>query len=131
MGLVTTFVRGNNWLQSHGDLDEPTWLALRAMAAGLQDALRELFEETGIPGDAVTSMSGKPIDIDVHPIPANYARGEPGHQHFDFRFLLRTDADVGQLQTEEVTDAAWYEISAVEDARLRHRLLRALPGSAD
>ncbi|GGY07308.1 NUDIX hydrolase [Streptomyces minutiscleroticus] len=57
-------------------------------------ALRELFEETGIPRDAVVPLPGfetVPLDIDVHDIAANPAKSEPTHQHVDFRwaFLLR------------------------------------------
>ncbi|MEC4020031.1 NUDIX hydrolase [Streptomyces sp. H27-D2] len=92
----------------------------------LDAALRELTEETGIPADTVTPMSEKPVHIDVHPIPANSAKEEPNHQHFDFRFLFRTTADVGRLQTEEVTDAAWRDIDTLHDDRLRHRVAQAL-----
>ncbi|CAL9571694.1 hypothetical protein SUDANB58_04850 [Streptomyces sp. enrichment culture] len=50
-------------------------------------ALRELHEETGIPLQAVAPWPGYeavPFDIDAHP-----GKGEPGHQHFDLRFLFR------------------------------------------
>ncbi|MDJ0341736.1 hypothetical protein QMK19_04470 [Streptomyces sp. H10-C2] len=49
----------------------------------------------------------------IHPIPANDTKDEPEHWHIDFRFLFRTDAEVGPLQTEEVTDAAWREIDSI------------------
>ncbi|WP_326599034.1 NUDIX hydrolase [Streptomyces sp. NBC_01803] len=89
-------------------------------------ALRELSEETGIPADAVTPVSDHPIHIDIHPIPANDTKGEPDHQHFDFRFLFRTSTDIRQLQAEEVTDAAWRAIDTLHDERLRHRVTQAL-----
>ncbi|MFI6453994.1 NUDIX domain-containing protein [Streptosporangium amethystogenes] len=54
----------------------------------LDAALRELAEETGIPATAVTPAGERPLHIDIHPIPANPAKGEPGHRHIDFRFLL-------------------------------------------
>ena len=72
--------------------------------------LRELQEETGIAPESVQPVpefAGRPIDIDVHAIPANGAKGEPGHWHYDFRFVFRTGVEVGRLQAEEVTDAAW------------------------
>jgi 8-oxo-dGTP pyrophosphatase MutT (NUDIX family) len=89
-------------------------------------ALRELTEETGMSSSTVTALSDKPLHIDVHPIPVNNAKGEPAHQHIDFRFLFRTDADVGSLQAEEVTDAAWRDIADIADDRLRQRIADAL-----
>jgi 8-oxo-dGTP pyrophosphatase MutT (NUDIX family) len=71
----------------------------------LQAAGRELTEETGISPHVVTPHGETPLHVDVHPIDANPAKDEPAHQHFDFRFLFRTTADIGDLQTEEVSDA--------------------------
>ncbi|WP_367669237.1 hypothetical protein [Streptomyces sp. DT2A-34] len=66
------------------------------------------------------------VHIDAHPIPANPAKGEPDHQHFDFRFLFRTSADVVELQTEEVSAAAWRHADTIENETLRSRVLAAL-----
>ncbi|MGW2508262.1 NUDIX hydrolase [Streptomyces scopuliridis] len=92
----------------------------------LDAALRELAEETGILPDTVTSLGVSPLHIDIHPISANDAKGEPDHQHVDFRFLFRTMAEIGQLQTEEVTDAVWREANTLHDVRLRQRIVQAL-----
>ncbi|WP_329822495.1 NUDIX hydrolase [Streptomyces sp. JV176] len=92
----------------------------------VEAALRELTEETGIPADAVTTVTHRPVHIDVHPIPANDAKGEPDHQHIDFRFLFRTTADIGQLQAEEVTGAAWRDADTIGDQALRQRIAQAL-----
>ncbi|MEH0644383.1 NUDIX domain-containing protein [Streptomyces scabiei] len=89
----------------------------------LQAAGRELTEETGIPPYVITPHSQTPLHIDVHPIEANPARDE---QHFDFRFLFRTTADIGELQTEEVSDAAWRNLEEIPDAQLRHRIATAV-----
>jgi 8-oxo-dGTP pyrophosphatase MutT (NUDIX family) len=86
-------------------------------------ALRELAEETGIDPDLVTPISPIPLHIDVHPIPANPAKDEPDHQHFDFRFLFRTDADVSGLQAEEVLDYSWQFADTITAEPLRSRLL--------
>ncbi|MFB7277176.1 NUDIX hydrolase [Streptomyces hydrogenans] len=92
----------------------------------LQAAGRELAEETGIPPHVVNPHSQIPLHIDVHPIDANPAKGEPAHQHFDFRFLFRTTADIGELQTEEVSDAAWRDLDDIADDLLRQRIAQAL-----
>ncbi|WP_211264014.1 NUDIX hydrolase [Streptosporangium amethystogenes] len=86
---------------------------LEASDATLLDAaLRELAEETGIPA-AVTPAGRRPLHLDIHPIPANPAKGEPDHRHIDFRFLFRTATEVGRLQTEEITAAAWREPDSI------------------
>ncbi|WP_121841580.1 NUDIX hydrolase [Streptomyces sp. S5] len=92
----------------------------------LQAAGRELAEETGIQPYVVTPHGETPLHVDVHPIDANPAKNEPAHQHFDFRFLFRTTADVGKLQTEEVFAAAWRDISEVSGPQLRQRIADAL-----
>ncbi|MFE0101301.1 NUDIX hydrolase [Streptomyces sp. NPDC059009] len=89
-------------------------------------AQRELTEETGIPTCVVTPADHRPIHIDAHHIPANPAKEEPEHRHFDFRFLFRTSADVIELQTEEVTAATWRDADTIADVALRGRVLRAL-----
>ncbi|GAA0669771.1 hypothetical protein GCM10009535_57020 [Streptomyces thermocarboxydovorans] len=92
-------------------------------------ALRELGEEVGIPRDAVVPLPGfetVPLDIDVHDIAANPAKGEPAHQHVDFRwaFLLRAEHAV-TLQTEEVSGYEWrsFEDSASPTVRAKLALL--------
>jgi 8-oxo-dGTP pyrophosphatase MutT (NUDIX family) len=70
------------WLQPGGHIlpGETPWQAAR----------REAEEETGLGG--IRPMDGideqRPLDIDLHDIPANPAKGEPAHMHLDLRFLL-------------------------------------------
>ncbi|QKW27614.1 NUDIX domain-containing protein [Streptomyces seoulensis] len=92
----------------------------------LQAAGRELAEETGIPPHLVIPHNETPLHIDIHPIDANPAKGEPAHQHFDFRFLFRTTADIGELQSEEVSDAVWRTVDAFHDESLGRRVAQAL-----
>jgi 8-oxo-dGTP pyrophosphatase MutT (NUDIX family) len=109
----------NRWLLPGGHLENSD-------ATLLDAALRELTEETGIPAGAVTPAGNRPLHIDVHPIPANNIKGEPDHQHVDFRFLFHTTADIAQLQAEEVTDAAWLDTDNIADEHLRQRITNAL-----
>ncbi|MFW6692965.1 NUDIX hydrolase [Streptomyces sp. MAR4 CNX-425] len=100
---------------------------LEADDARLVDAAqRELTEETGIAASVVVPVGLRPLHIDVHPIPANDAKGEPEHQHIDFRFIFRTSANVGELQTEEVTAAAWRDAETIAEETLRSRVVQAL-----
>lgn len=104
------------WLFPGGHLEDSDETLMGA-------ALRELAEETGISPGVVVPDDTVPLHIDVHPIPANPAKGEPDHQHFDFRFLFRTTADVTGLQAEEVTDYSWTFRDMITAEPLRSRLL--------
>ncbi|WP_432191125.1 NUDIX hydrolase [Streptomyces sp. bgisy027] len=109
----------NRWLLPGGHLEANDISLLAA-------AQRELSEETGIPAAVVVPAGNRPVHIEAHLIPANPAKGEPDHQHFDFRFLFRTSADVVELQTEEVAAAAWRHVDTIENEALRSRVLEAM-----
>ncbi|MGW1411795.1 NUDIX domain-containing protein [Streptomyces sp. NPDC002403] len=96
----------------------------------LAAALREVREETGIrPKDLCLTPQflDAPADIDVHDIPANPGRGEPAHQHFDFRFAFYLTAEQPplELQDEEVSGAQWLAFTDVSSPTLRTKLLDA------
>lgn len=109
----------SRWLLPGGHLEAQDTTLLGA-------ALRELAEETGIRPELVVPLGDDPIHIDVHPIPANPAKGESAHQHVDFRFLFGTTADITELQAEEVSDAAWCHVDTLADEELRERVATAL-----
>ncbi|WP_406362428.1 NUDIX hydrolase [Streptomyces sp. NBC_01579] len=110
----------NRWLLPGGHLETADSTLIGA-------ALRELDEETGIKPTAVDTLRAGPIHIDVHSIPANEAKGEPVHPHYDCRYIFRaSSAGVLALQAEEVTDSSWRLVSEIADETLRQRVAAAL-----
>ncbi|MCG7392206.1 NUDIX domain-containing protein [Microvirga sp. ACRRW] len=97
------------WLQPGGHYEAPE---------ALEDAaLREAFEETGAEGLALDPwhrLSGLPIDIDSHLIPARPQKGEPEHWHHDIRYIVR--AEEGSLRPDlgEVHSAEWRAVTELE-----------------
>jgi 8-oxo-dGTP pyrophosphatase MutT (NUDIX family) len=108
----------DRWLQpgGHGDPGEN---------AGEEVALREAFEESGIRGLALHPRAPRPLDVDVHDIPA---RGdEPAHQHLDLRYLVVAPADaVVAPDLAELHDIRWVPWDEVAALGPDHGLRRAL-----
>jgi 8-oxo-dGTP pyrophosphatase MutT (NUDIX family) len=111
----------DRWLQpgGHGDPGETT---------GEQVAIREAHEETGIAGLALHPGAPRPLDVDVHDIPARGA--EPAHQHLDLRYLVVAPAAAAVAprlaELREIRWVAWDETAALDpDHGLRRALAKA------
>jgi len=106
------------WLQpgGHGDPGERT---------GEEVALREAREETGLEGLVLHEGAPRPLDVDVHAIPA---RGhEPAHLHLDLRYLvIAPEGAPTTLQEEEASALRWFGWEELEGLGLDHGLTRAL-----
>lgn len=89
-------------------------------------ARREGQEEARLPTEHLLAWAGfdqLPVDIDIHPIPANPARQEAAHLHYDFRWLFSIDhRPVVTVQAEEVTAFAWRPIAQIEDELIRAKI---------
>lgn len=97
----------NKWLQPGGHMD--------AGERPDETALRELSEETGLRGALITLPGINtvlPLSIDVHDIPANPARGEPAHRHFDLKYLMSCSGTL-RPDLSEVGQAKWFSIEAL------------------
>jgi 8-oxo-dGTP pyrophosphatase MutT (NUDIX family) len=110
----------DRWLLPGGHLEttDPGLLAA---------ALRELAEETGVSWQEAVSPPGLdrvPLDIDLHQIPANPAKGEPAHWHADFRFAFLVTEPAISLQVEEVSAHAWRPPSSLQTERLAAKVTR-------
>lgn len=88
------------WLQPGGHIEDDATL--------LEAALREAREETGL---ACRAAHPGIFDLDIHPIPA---RGpEPGHLHYDVRFLLETANGAQPVLSAESNAVRWFALADV------------------
>ncbi|HYK41343.1 MAG TPA: NUDIX hydrolase [Thermoanaerobaculia bacterium] len=106
----------DRWLQPGGHCDP--------MDGGvLGTALREATEETGVE-DLVPALDGRPLDVDVHPIPA---RGEePAHLHYDVRYLVTSEEPAGEHAAGEVSDVGWFALDEALAMGVDESLARCL-----
>lgn len=108
----------DRWLQPGGHADP-------GETDGEQVALREAFEETGLTGLALHARAPRPLDVDVHDIPAR--PGEPAHLHLDLRYLVTApDEAVPSVAAAEARELRWFGWDEVERLDLDHGLRRAL-----
>jgi 8-oxo-dGTP pyrophosphatase MutT (NUDIX family) len=98
-------------LTHHHKLDK--WLQLGGHADGDMDllavAMREAFEESGL--TELRAIQTGVFDVDRHWIPER--KGEPGHYHYDLRFLIEANPAEPLRITSESKDLAWVELSEV------------------
>lgn len=111
----------DRWLQpgGHGDPGE---------TRGEEVALREAIEESGIAGLALHPTAPRPLDVDVHDIPARGS--EPAHQHLDLRYLVVAPAGAAiapaLAELHEIRWVAWDEADGLHpDHGLRRALAKA------
>jgi 8-oxo-dGTP pyrophosphatase MutT (NUDIX family) len=116
--LLLRHLKLARWLQpgGHGDPGETT---------GEEVALREAREETGIGGLVLHPTAPRPLDVDVHLIPA---RGpDPEHEHLDLRYLVVAppQADLRRAE-DESDDLRWFGWDELGTLDLDHGLRRGL-----
>lgn len=106
------------WLQPGGHA-EP------GESSGEAVALREAHEETGIAALTLHPSAPRPLDVDVHEIPA---RGdEPAHLHLDLRYLVLAPRKATLARSPaESEDLRWFDWPELPALDLDPGLRRAL-----
>jgi 8-oxo-dGTP pyrophosphatase MutT (NUDIX family) len=116
--LLLNHRRLRRWLQPGGHADP-------GERAGEVVALREAREETGIQELALHPAAPRPLDVDVHPIPAR--RDEPAHKHLDLRYLVVAPDDATPRRlASEARALRWFTWTELERLDLDPGLRRAL-----
>ena len=100
------------WFQPGGHIDEGE--------LPIEAAIREVYEETGL-----VCMSAienpKPIDVDVHEIPANSSKNEGAHLHIDLLYQLKVLREEAPL--EKITKG-WFSFDQIESPRIQRAISR-------
>ena len=99
--LLTHHLKLDKWLQLGGHADGDA--DLRAVA------LREAREESGLAD--VRAVAPEIFDVDRHWIPPR--KSDPGHFHYDLRFLIEADPAAPLAISHESKDLAWVGITGV------------------
>jgi 8-oxo-dGTP pyrophosphatase MutT (NUDIX family) len=99
--LLIRHAKLKRWLQPGGHIDAGDVSPIHA-------ARREVLEETNVTADGEDRL----LDLDIHPIPANAAKREPAHEHFDLRFLMRA-ARTHLAAGDDALAARWVPLAEV------------------
>jgi 8-oxo-dGTP pyrophosphatase MutT (NUDIX family) len=100
--LLTHHRKLNRWLQLGGHADGDSDLAAVA--------LREAEEESGLNG---LSVDRDIFDVDRHWIPER--KQEPGHWHYDVRYVVRAGANEAFVVSDESLELAWVPIRSLAE----------------
>lgn len=119
---IVDATRTRTLLTHHRKLDK--WLQLGGHADGDPDlvavALREAKEESGL--SRLRVVSAELFDVDRHWIPPR--KTEPGHYHYDLRFLIEADPNEPLTVTNESKDLAWVDVASVASLNPEESMLR-------
>lgn len=111
--LLTHHRKLQRWLQLGGHADGDSNLAAVA--------LREAEEESGLQG---LTVEPDIFDVDRHWIPER--KHEPGHWHYDVRYVVHAGEDENFVVSEESLELAWVAIRELADAHDTDESLRRM-----
>jgi 8-oxo-dGTP pyrophosphatase MutT (NUDIX family) len=83
-------------------------------------AMREAKEESGL--TRLRLVTTEIFDVDRHWVPER--KGEPGHWHYDVRFMIEADEAEALVITSESKDLRWVEIARMSDFSTEESMLR-------
>ncbi len=110
--LLTHHLKLDKWLQLGGHADgEPDLLAV---------ALNEAREESGL--TRLRAVSASIFDLDRHWIPAR--KSDPGHFHYDLRFMIEADPTEPLVISHESKDLAWVDLTKVRSLNSEESMAR-------
>ena len=112
--LLIYHTKLHRWLQPGGHVD-PEDADLFTAAA------REISEEVGLDGLPLESTGI--FDVDIHPIPA--MKGDPGHEHFDVRFLYHA-ANLSAVAGSDAADFRWVPLEEITVKLSDESVMRAV-----
>ena len=116
--LLLFHLKLGRWLQPGGHAEA-------GEGDGAAVALREAREETGIEGLQLHPTAPRPLDVDVHAIPARSE--EPAHKHLDLRYLVLAPRDaVPRRVPAEARALRWFGWAELDELGLDPGLRRAL-----
>jgi 8-oxo-dGTP pyrophosphatase MutT (NUDIX family) len=121
--LLTHHRKLGRWLQLGGHADGDPDVLRVALREAREESGMQVFHLIGPAGRRVADTAGAvPVDLDVHAIPAR--PGEPGHDHYDVRFLLVAEAGQALSISAESIDLAWFPIEGARELDGRESLSR-------
>jgi 8-oxo-dGTP pyrophosphatase MutT (NUDIX family) len=117
--LLTHHLKLNKWLQLGGHADGDGDL--------LAVAWREAREESGL--ERMRAIAPEIYDLDRHWIPPR--KNDPGHYHYDLRFMFEADPGEPLAISSESKDLAWVDLAGVavlNPEESMARMVRKMPG---
>lgn len=106
------------------------WLQLGGHADGDGDLLavarREAVEESGLA--QIQPLQPEIFDVDRHWIPPR--KGDPGHHHYDLRFVFEAEATAELAISRESHDLAWVPLTDVAGLNPEESMARLVRKSA-
>lgn len=116
--LLIYHAKLNLWLQPGGHVDAEDSDIFAA-------ACREVREETCVTNYILDTAYSEFLDLDIHKIPPNPGKGEPEHEHFDIRILLRSrDREISA--GSDALDARWVALTEIEAVATDDSVMRAV-----
>ncbi len=117
--LLTHHLKLDKWLQLGGHADNDGDL--------LAVARREAREESGLTDVRVASPAI--FDLDRHWIPPR--KSDPGHFHYDLRFLFEADASAPLAISSESKDLAWIDLAHISTLNPEESMARMVRKTAN